>query len=263
MNVAIHSVFILKENILFLEEWIKYHTVLGFNKFYLYDNSKINRMEDNYKKRARMMIPGKINKYNVNYGQLVNMDEKQMTDYVEKLCDKYNCIQITEWSPTDENGNVLFNQKEAHNDCLAILKKDNIDWCANIDMDEYIVIKNYDNIAEYLSSLPSNIKNVRLSQIKFDNRFNNIGGLVTDIKKSSGYRFPIAMNNKNIYSVKETIYTTVHKITIEPGYEQILARLSDIWFNHYHMNLGFRGEVDNINKNIKAQLDTHTFIPFS
>ena len=43
MQIAIHTVFILKENILFLEEWIKYHILLGFNKFYLYDNSKVTK----------------------------------------------------------------------------------------------------------------------------------------------------------------------------------------------------------------------------
>ena len=31
MKIAIHTVFILKENILFLEEWIYYHILLGFN----------------------------------------------------------------------------------------------------------------------------------------------------------------------------------------------------------------------------------------
>lgn len=39
--IAIHSVFIAKENILFLEEWIDYHLLIGFNRFYLYDNSKV------------------------------------------------------------------------------------------------------------------------------------------------------------------------------------------------------------------------------
>lgn len=38
---AIHTIFIAKENILFLEQWIDYHMILGFNLFYLYDNSKV------------------------------------------------------------------------------------------------------------------------------------------------------------------------------------------------------------------------------
>lgn len=38
----------VKENILFLEEWINYHILLGFNKFYLYDNSKVNKISGDW-----------------------------------------------------------------------------------------------------------------------------------------------------------------------------------------------------------------------
>ena len=40
---AVHAVFISKENIVFMEEWIDYHIQLGFNRFYLYDNSKVTK----------------------------------------------------------------------------------------------------------------------------------------------------------------------------------------------------------------------------
>jgi hypothetical protein len=42
-KIAIHSVFIVKENILFLEEWIDYHIQIGVDAFYLYDNSKVEK----------------------------------------------------------------------------------------------------------------------------------------------------------------------------------------------------------------------------
>ena len=64
MQIAIHSVFILKENILFLEEWIKYHILLGFNKFYLYDNSKVTKSGGCHINH-KCFNPGKVNKYNV------------------------------------------------------------------------------------------------------------------------------------------------------------------------------------------------------
>ena len=37
--VGIHTVFIAKENILFLKEWILYHKYMGIEHFFLYDNS--------------------------------------------------------------------------------------------------------------------------------------------------------------------------------------------------------------------------------
>merc|ERR1712072_674140 len=133
MNIAIHTVFILKENIFFLEEWIHYHILLGFNKFYLYDNSKVT-LSSGHHPKSKCFKVGKVNKYNVNYDNIVNMTDKQMNDYVKKLCNKYKCIEIIEWSPTDNKGNILHDQRGAHNHCLKILKKNKIDWCANIDM---------------------------------------------------------------------------------------------------------------------------------
>ena len=115
MKFAIHSVYILKENILFLEEWINYHILLGFNKFYLYDNSKVNKVTGWDIKHRNVIIGGKVNKYGVNYDKIVNMTDKEINDYMIKLCEKYKCIEIIEWSPTDTNGNILYNQKEAHN----------------------------------------------------------------------------------------------------------------------------------------------------
>ena len=38
-RVGIHTVFIGKENILFLKEWILYHKYMGVEHFFLYDNS--------------------------------------------------------------------------------------------------------------------------------------------------------------------------------------------------------------------------------
>ena len=126
MKIAIHSVFILKENILFLEEWIYYHILLGFNKFYLYDNSKVTKTSGCHPTHTvngiKCFKPGKVNKYGVNYDQQVNMTDTQMDQYVQKLCEKYKCIEIIEWSPTDKEGNILHIQPQAHDHCLKKLK---------------------------------------------------------------------------------------------------------------------------------------------
>lgn len=258
MNIAIHSVFILKENILFLEEWIYYHILLGFNKFYLYNNSKVTKSGGCHPKH-KCFKAGKVNKYNVNYDKIVNMTEKQMNDYLKKLCNKYNCIEIIEWSPTDKKGNILHNQAVAHNHCLKKLKKDNIDWCANIDMDEYIVIKDYDSINKYISSLSSKIKNIKLGQIRFDSRFNNLDKLVTDITNAEIKDLNRNHSNKNIYNVKNTIKVHIHSINIKNV--EYKPSIKEIWFNHYKMNLDKYKYVNNININIKNKLIKDSFIP--
>ena len=62
------------------------------------------------------------------------MTDTLMNQHVQNLCEKYKCIEIIEWSPTDEKGNILHNQSQAHNHCLKKLKSDKIDWCANINI---------------------------------------------------------------------------------------------------------------------------------
>lgn len=160
------------------------------------------------------IIGNKVNKYGINYDKIVNMTDTQMNQYVQKLCEKYKCIEIIEWSPTDKEGNILYQQDGAHNHCLKKLKNDKIDWCANIDMDEYIVIKDSDNIGKYISSLPRKIKNIKLGQIRFDSRFNNVDKLVTDITDCEIKDLYRNHSNKNIYNVKNTIKVKTHSIIL-------------------------------------------------
>ena len=259
MQIAIHTVFILKENILFLEEWIKYHILLGFNKFYLYDNSKVNKVTGWDTRHSKTIVFGKINKYNINYDELVNMDDNQMNDHLKKLCDKYRCIEIIEWSPSDDKGNILYNQVDAHRHCLNIMKNNNIDWCANIDMDEYIVLGNFNNISDYITNLPSNVKNVKIGQIRFESRFYNLNKLVTEIKNAEINDLPRNHSNKNICNVNCTKDLGVHNIQLSSG-RQITPPVKEICFNHYKLKYEKYKYIDNIDPNIKNKLDKNTFV---
>ena len=266
MKIAIHSVFILKENILFLEEWVCYHILLGFNKFYLYDNSKMNKVTGFDNVPNHSIVGGKINKYGVNYDKIIHMTDTQMNEYIKRLCDKYKCIEIIEWSPTDKEGNILYNQTEAHNHCLEKLKRDKIDWCANIDMDEYIIIKDFDNISKYISSLPLYIKNIQLGQIRFDSRFNNLDKLVTDITDAEIIDLDRNHSNKNIYNVTDTIQLGVHHVILK---KELLPNsvykpsTKEIWFNHYKINAYNYKYINNIPANIKNTINKGLFLPLT
>ena len=255
---AIHSVFIAKENILFLEEWIDYHIQLGFNKFYLYDNSKVTKSGGAHVGHKEF-IPGKVSKYNIDFDTVVNLSENEISDILSKIKTKYKgIVDIKEWSPKDKEGNIRFNQEEAHADCLVRLKKDNIDWCANIDLDEYIVIKQGkdDSIKEYIDNL-DNVSNIRIGQIRFDSRFNNLDKSVLQINKSEAKLVPRSHSNKSIYKVSETSKLFIHMW--QGSGKEIAPNISEIHFNHYKLNspeasdtsdIKTYGRTDNINKNI-------------
>lgn len=269
---AIHSVFILKENILFLEEWIDYHIQLGFNKFYLYDNSKVtkschwNTQHDKFKE-------GKINKYGVNYDDIISLSDKELYDKFTLIIKKYKCIDVIEWSPKDENGNVLYNQVQAHNHCLKRMKHDNVEWCANIDMDEFIVLNKHATIQDYIKYVVGSttgffnrnkINAIALSQIRFDTRFNNLNNLVTEINKRTVHDHPLGHSVKNIYNIKNTIKTGVH---VWHGVGRIVCgNMNDILFNHYNTDLKNNYKIsNNIQPSLKAKIysNSKNYIKFN
>ena len=183
MKIAIHSVFIVKENILFLEEWIDYHIQLGVDYFYLYDNSKVEKLVG-FDANKKWLIPGKVNKYKIDYDKIVNLTDDQINGVLNKIKEKYNgIVNIIEWSPRDVDGKVCYFQTKAHGDCHDRLKEANVDWCASIDLDEFLVLNDI-TLKDYLKSLEGDISSVLLAQIEFESRFDNIGKPIVEINKS-------------------------------------------------------------------------------
>lgn len=251
---AIHSVFIAKENLLFLEQWIDYHIQIGFNKFFLYDNSKVVKAGGMHPKH-KCFIPGKINKYNVNYDDLISLTNEEINTILKNITEKYDCVDIIEWSPKNKHKIVLHNQKEAHNHCLRRLKKSRVCWCANIDMDEYIVIKNNLDIQSYIDIIlkkNKNISNIKLGQIRFESRFTNLDKLVIEITDAEKKNIGRDHSNKNMYNVANTDYTSVH--SWKGRGIQILPKIGDIHFNHYKLTLAEHKIINNINPLLKEKI---------
>jgi hypothetical protein len=236
---AIHSIFIAKENILFLEQWIDYHIQLGFNKFYLYDNSKV-QTGGGYHIFQKHFKVGKINKYNINYNKIVKLTDNEISDKLRQIQHKYKNVIIHEWSPKDKNGIIQFNQTDAINDCLKLMTKDGVKWCANIDMDEFIVI-NGNSIKEFINKLNPNVSAIIMEQFRFRSRFDNINKLVIDINNVEPINNTFILNGKkimkavkNIFRVKDTKELGVHRWygngkSINPSKDLIC-------FNHYKMD---------------------------
>lgn len=254
---AIHAVFISKENILFLEEWIDYHIKLGFNKFYLYDNSKVTK-KSAFDSKNNNLKPGKVNKYNINYDEIVKLNQSQVNEIMDKIVKKYDGkVNIIEWSPKDKHGNVLYNQLEAHAHCLKRMKLEGVSWCASIDIDEFIVIKKEGCkfIDDFINKLDGKVSNLSLEQIRFQNRFENIDKNVVDIdmaSKKNGKFLNNYNSYKNIFKVEDTTALSVH--TWKGKGKQITTK--DILFNHYKLNDSHTDKFHTLN-NIDEGLKSH------
>lgn len=271
MNLAIHNVFIAKENILFLEEWIDYHIQLGFNKFYLYNNSKVKK-KSKYDSPNKNLVPGKVNKYGFDFNSDVKLNDEEVQSILDKIEIKYSgMVQFIEWSPIDKNGAVRYAQDEANNHCLKILKRNNIDWAAHIDMDEFITIKegSIKNIKEYLKNLDEKIFLVRMLSRNCGSRFRNLDKLCIEIDSSVSMAHPAQSWHsgewtpgvKNLYKPGDMEeFVSPHSLKFHDIYLRTKkANINEICFNHYKMHDPKRvklltTKVNNINPEILLKI---------
>ena len=242
-KVAIHTVFIVRENILFLEEWLMYHCSIGFDTFYLYDNSKVEINLNPWDLRfSPKYIAQKTNKYGINYSDIVNLTDeevyKRLTEIINRIQTKVPNVDIKliEWSPIDpKTQKIEYKQTEAHNECLKKLKQDKIDWCASIDIDEFIKIRDFDNIKDYINSLDKNIACCQLGMIQFENRWFNLDKKVLDITNKPKKTISRNTGNKNIFRVNDTRKLTVHKwLGNNRNVIKITPPIEEICFYHYN-----------------------------
>ncbi len=90
MAWGIHTVYIPRENLRFLEEWIQYHLLLGTEYFYLYDNTGSTSLEHG----NSIAVNGK-NKYGRSFDQ--SLTDAGIEDIEAEIFKKY---------PADLAGNV-------------------------------------------------------------------------------------------------------------------------------------------------------------
>lgn len=115
---------ILKNENLYLREWVEHYINLGFDKIILYDNNDIN-------------------------GEIPNV---VIQDYIDK-----NYVDIINWK-YKTNGFAEFNtmQMNAYNDCLDKYKNE-LDWIAFLDIDEFLHLTKHKKI-QYVFEAYNNYK---------------------------------------------------------------------------------------------------------
>lgn len=175
MKIGIHTTFVAKENILFMAEWIAYYYELGVDKFYLYDNSKVEMMGGpTVLNRLNIdRFPKGVNKRGTNFGEIIPLSDDDIETIMNEIADLYpkGVINFSEWSPLDSEGRVTYDQRGAF---AHLLRNhfDEVDWMINMDMDEFLITDR--SIPNLLKILPSdcNILNLNLAA-GFKDRFMN------------------------------------------------------------------------------------------
>ncbi len=135
-RVGLPTVFIGKENILFLKEWVLYHRYMGVEHFFLYDNSG----SYGYNKGVSRPLfePNSKNKYGIPYDDMVALSDDKIADVLDHIRVEIPNVHVVRWQPTDAEGRVKFAQVEAQNDALKRFGP-TVDWMVFMDMDEFLV----------------------------------------------------------------------------------------------------------------------------
>lgn len=109
--MVVSACLMIKDENEYLEEWVKYHHAIGVDKFYIYDN---NSEEP-------------VSKFISENEQLNGID-----------------IQVIEWNKKGMGKHVA-----CFNHCISNSETNN-EWCCFIDIDEFIVPTQYNDLKELL-----------------------------------------------------------------------------------------------------------------
>lgn len=194
--MVIQTVYIPSENIRFIKEWLQYHSEIGVEHFYLYDNT------------GSMYIDGgnclTFNGRN-RHGREISL--KDVSEEEAEILKNFPVTKI-KWQPI-RRGRIDYDQMGA---CLHFKELYPNGLCAFIDIDEFIVLK-------------EPFRESRLYQKRYDDRWNY--ERVLDCTKT----FEINTQNwgskcileMSTFTPSDTIHFTDKQLPI-----------SQSWFNHYN-----------------------------
>ncbi len=143
-RISLMTVFLPRENLFFIEEWLKYHIVLGFTHFYLYNNSGSrfidcgNNIELNAKNKRGESI----------YPLLAHYTDAEVQDALENILAPFvaqGYVTQVMWQPRDEHGNITYAQSLAFLDYVAKYARET-DWVSFTDLDEFIVPLQHEDV---------------------------------------------------------------------------------------------------------------------
>ena len=230
ITLGIQTVFILKENILFLREWILYHLEIGFDKIFLYDNTGSIGADSSTSNK---------NKYDINFSSLVIMSDDEINTEMQQILQDFpNQVYYEKWQPRDSNNNIVYGQSSSIGHYIQ--KYGHLTThTAYIDIDEFIYSQNNINIK---SLFENEITKIEIKQKKFNDRFcilpNSLiissSNTITDINTTS-WAHKLIIKNDAI-DLTDIDDANIHTLPIKYGKTIQITDENILRFNHYNVN---------------------------
>ena len=153
VSVAVATVFIARENVRFMREWIDHHRALGVSEFHLYDNSAVEAVDDPTVAASPHFVPGQVNVHGVDYRDRAGLSDGEVDAGLAAIAAVPGVpgVYFYDHSPRDENGQVVYGQRPALNDAVNRLRERGVTWLLAIDMDEFLVLPDGANLSDLLA----------------------------------------------------------------------------------------------------------------
>ena len=223
-TLSFHTVFIVNENIRWLEEFIQYYKKIGFDHFYLYDNEgSSGEINQGTSTENRYGIPRQtITPYE---------DSIKFNTILEKYKDD---ITYVKWQPKNENGEIHYAQNNAIRHFIENYG-DETEWIACMDFDEYLFSNDNINIPEYFRNLDNTISSVKVCQKKFIDRFvSDKVNMLEEFRCVDCY-FGDWWGSKNIFRPSDFIdIVSPHSMTFKN--KEFTIDYNLLRHNHYNVN---------------------------
>lgn len=222
--LSFHTIFIVNENVKWLEEFILYYKHIGFDHFYLYDNEGSGGRNGGTNVR---------NKYGFAVSTTTTPENAILFN---SILEKYkDIITYEKWQPKASNGVIEYKQNECINHFITNYGKDN-EWIAFFDLDEFIFSEQNINLPEYLKELTPRVSCVKLIQKKFLDRFLTTEKYITqEFNCINDLKIDTQWGPKNIIRCSDLkLGGSIHKMNVK--YTTVVPDTTILRFNHYNLN---------------------------
>jgi len=179
-SIALMTVFIMKENVRFLDEWIQHNLLCGVDHFFLYDNSKVTAVCDLDKGAGRKTEPGKVNRHGIDYSNIAS--DQEAAELFQSILRKYEGkVTVVPWQMRGADGEIGYFQLEAFNDFVGRWKGE-YDYGLFTDMDEYLMSGNGISLRDVVADMEQRkVSSIRFKPRFFSSRFNHTDKKVLEI----------------------------------------------------------------------------------
>lgn len=231
MTIALAAQMLPRLELPFLEEWIEYHSKIGIDRIYLYDNGP-KCVDPIFGTDAVGMSWGK--KPEANYHpQLYNsIIADRISDAVSRWLHQ---VQVIPWH-TPEGSNFRRQQLAAVQDACGRAEEDGFQWLAHFDLDELIVC---DDLGKYFDDLDPVVNAVTVRQKVFKSRFQKMRPV--PYRENTQTYGTVHWNPKQIARVAASPrWKNPHRVDV-PGIH-ITAGADWLRFHHFRGNQFFGDE---------------------